>query len=176
MPPRAEPGAPGGSFGGVIGRTIDRAGVGLAFAGGAVLVGVALLVTASVLRRWLAGAPISGDFDLVEVGVALASFAFLPLCVLRRGNIIIDSFTTRLPVRAQAALDALWSLVYAGVAAVLCWRLLLGGLDTVGSGTTSMMIGLPVGWVMVACSLTLGFLAVAALSVALGDRRRAERS
>jgi hypothetical protein len=29
---------------------------------------------------------------------------------------------------------------------------------------------------MVACSLTLGFLAVAALSVALGDRRRAQRS
>ncbi len=167
MPPRAEPAGAG--------RAIDSAGIGLAFAGGAILVAVALLVTASVLQRWLAGAPIAGDFDLVEAGVALASFAFLPICALRRRNILIDSFTTRLPIRLQGALDGFWSLVYAGVAAVLCWRLLVGGLDTVASGTTSMMLGLPVGWVMVACSLSLGFLAVAAVRAAVADFRRTER-
>lgn len=167
MPPRAE--APG------FGRTIDRAGTVLAAAGGVILLAVALLVTASVLSRWLTGEPISGDFDLVQLGAALASFAFLPLCALRRGNIIIDSFTARLPVRMQCALDGFWGLVYAAVAAVLAWRLLLGGLDTAHSGTTSMMLELPIGWVMVACSVALGFLAVAALRVALADFTRIER-
>lgn len=167
MPPRPE--ASG------LGRTIDRAGTALAYTGGAILVAVALLVTASVLRRWLNGDPIPGDFDLVEVGIALASFAFLPLCALRRGNILIDSFTTRLPQRVQRSLDGFWGLVYAVVAAVLAWRLLLGGLDTVHSGTTSMMLGLPVGWGMVACSFALGFLAVAAARVAVADLRRADR-
>jgi TRAP-type C4-dicarboxylate transport system permease small subunit len=167
MPPRPEAG---------IGRAIDRAGTVLAAAGGVILVAVSLLVTASVLRRWLAGEPIPGDFDLVEVGVALASFAFLPICALRRRNILVDTFTTWLPIRIQGALDGLWAIVYAAVAAVLAWRGMLGGLDTVHAGTTSMMLGLPVGWVMVACSFALAFLAVAALRVAFEDFRRTERS
>ncbi len=39
-----------------------------------------VLVTASVLMRWLGGEGVNGDFELVQMGLALAVFAFLPLC------------------------------------------------------------------------------------------------
>ena len=44
----------------------------LAIAGGLVVVALAVVVTASVLMRWLAGSGMDGDFELVQMGLALA--------------------------------------------------------------------------------------------------------
>ena len=39
----------------------------------------------------------------MQIGLALAVFAFMPLCQLRGGNLFVDTFTDRLPVRPAAA-------------------------------------------------------------------------
>jgi TRAP-type C4-dicarboxylate transport system permease small subunit len=138
----------------------------LALAGGGLVLALGLLVTASVARRWLTTSPIPGDFELVQTGLAVAVFAFLPWCHWRRGNIVVDSFTTRLPARLKGAIDAFWSLVYALVAVVLAWRLAAGGLDLLAAGQTTMVLALPVGWAVLACAALAGWLAVAALATA----------
>jgi TRAP-type C4-dicarboxylate transport system permease small subunit len=108
----------------------------LAIAGGALVVGLAILVTTSVLMRWLGGQGVNGDFEMVQMGLALAVFAFLPLCQAHRGNVMVDTFTLRLPGRVQAMIDALWDVLYAGFAAFIAWRLAIGAMEAQSSRTT----------------------------------------
>jgi TRAP-type C4-dicarboxylate transport system permease small subunit len=128
---------------------------------------VAGLVTVSVLMRWLLGDGISGDFELVQIATALGSFAFLPLCQARRGNVIVDTFTAKLPRRARDRLDALWDLTYAVLIAILAWRLAIGALDAFASRTTSMVLGIPQGYAIAACAVMGVFLTIVSAATAL---------
>lgn len=139
----------------------------LAIAGGLLMVAVAVTVTVSVLLRWLANSAVPGDIEIVQIGTAVAIFSFLPLCQSRRGNIMVDTFTGRLPKRLRNALDALWDLSYAAMAAIIAWRLAIGAWDTIRSNTVSMMLGLPTGWAIAACSAMAALLALVACATAL---------
>lgn len=152
----------------------------LAIAGGVVVMGLAALVTASVLMRWLGSYEtmrsiippgITGDFEIVQMGLALAIFAFLPLCQAHRGNVMVDTFTTRLPAGAQAALDVLWDLVYAAFAGFIAWRLSIGAVEAYSSHTTSMVLGLPIHYAIGACSVMAAFLALICCLTALQRAR-----
>ena len=168
----------GGGAAGSAGRRDDivaRLSAGLAIAGGLLMLAVAMLVTASVLLRWLAGQAIPGDFELVQMGLSVAVFAFLPLCQWRGGNIFVDTFTARAPARFQAALDGLWALVYAALAALIAWQLGLGAKDAFASGTNTMVLGLPTGWAITLASVLTAWLALVALVTAtraIGTFRR----
>lgn len=118
----------------------------LAFAGGAVLLAVALLTTVSVLKRWLTSQPVAGDFELISLGAGLAVMGFLAYGTLMRTNIIVDSFTGWLPRGATRAIDGFWTLVWCATAAVLAERLWVGARETLRSGTTTMVLGLPTWW------------------------------
>src|SRR4051812_45219095 len=109
----------------------------LAIAGGLLMLLMAIMVVTSVVMRWLINYSVPGDIELVQIATALAVFSFLPLCQAHRGNIMVDTFTTKLPRRAQRALDAVWDLVYAGMAALIAWRLAIGAYDTIRSRTVS---------------------------------------
>ncbi len=86
------------------------------------------IVTASVLGRWLFSTPIPGDFELAQIGTAIAVFAFLPYCQIVRGNIVVDTFTSRLPARFRGRMDALWDGVYAAAMALVAACLIRGTL------------------------------------------------
>ena len=143
----------------------------LALLGGFLLVGLAGLITASVLMRWLGGQGVNGDFELVQMGLAMAVFAFLPLCQAYRGNVTVDTFTARLPAAAQAALDLLWDLVYAAFAAFIAWRLAIGAAEALASRTTSMVLGLPIHYAIAACAAMAAFLALIAVLTAVRRAR-----
>lgn len=155
---QSRPPTPAGRFA----RAVHRIAVGLALLGGAVLTTIAALTTVSIASRWMLGAEIPGMFEIVQVGLALAAFLFLPLCQARSGNIVVDAFTSRAPRRLRLGLDAAWALLFAATAAVLAWRLAIGAAETVRSGTVSAMIRLPFGWAMAAGAAALLFLAVVA--------------
>ena len=138
----------------------------LAMAGSLLVIAVAILVVTSVARRWLTDDVIFGTVEIVEIATALAVFSFLPLCQARRGNVVVDTFTARLRPRARDRIDAFWDLVYAAVAALISWQLLQGARDTISSQTTSMMLGLPVGYAIAACAVMAVALAVAAVATA----------
>jgi TRAP-type C4-dicarboxylate transport system permease small subunit len=135
--------------------------------GSLLVIAVALIVVTSVVRRWLTDDVIFGTVEIVEIATALAVFSFLPLCQARRGNVVVDTFTARLKPRALDRIDAFWDLVYAGVAALIAWQLLQGARDTIVSQTTSMMLGLPVGYAIAACAVMAAVLAVVAVATAL---------
>ena len=134
--------------------------------GGVVSVATAVLVTVSVTRRWLGLGSINGDFELVQMGVALSVFCFLPITQARRGNIMVDTFTSRLPRRAQRAIDAFWDLVYAGFMALVAWCIMNGARDALASGLTSSMLGLPLWPVFGAAVILVVLLAATAIDTA----------
>lgn len=155
---------------------IGRLAYGLAVAGGLVMLAAAIMVAASVLARWLAGSGIQGDFEMVQIATAVAVFAFLPFCQLRRGNVFVDTFTLKAPAGLNRGLDTLWDLVYAGFAALIAWRLALGAADAITSRTTSMVLAIPIGWAILLAAGMAAFLALVALATARRLwRRRPER-
>jgi TRAP-type C4-dicarboxylate transport system permease small subunit len=152
---------------------LEHATILLALAGGALVLVFAVIVSVSVVRRWFTGDGVPGDFEIVQTGLAVAIFAFLPLCQLHNANIIVDTFTMRLPVRVQAALDGLWALLYAAVALLIAWQTALGAMGTIASGTTSMVLGLPIGWAMVLASIFAFWLTLVTVVTALRALRGA---
>lgn len=149
-------------------RLAERLGAALALAGAALSLFVAGLVTVSVGLRWATSSGLPGDFEMVQMAVALAIFSFLPYTQLRRGNMLVDTFTVRLPPRVLAVIDAFWDMVYAAVAALLGWRLAVGATDAINSHTSTMVLGLPVGWAIMACAVMACLLALASLVTAAG--------
>lgn len=142
----------------------DRLGGVLALAGGAVLLGVALLTCWSVVQRWLTSRPVPGDFELVSLGSGVAVLGFLAWGTARRASIVVDTFTGWLPRRAAGAVDAFWMLVWAATAALLAERLFQGARETLRSGTTTMVLGFPTWWAVGFGALAFAAVALAALA------------
>jgi TRAP-type C4-dicarboxylate transport system permease small subunit len=160
-----------GSIGAPPERRIEAPARLLALVGGILLVSLGVLVTTSVLMRWLLGEGINGEFELVQMGLAVTVFAFLPLCQAKRGNVMVDTFTTWLPRGAQIALDVFWDIVFAAFAAFIAWRLALGAMDAHTNATTSMVLGLPIHFAIWICAGMSAFLALVCLVTAWGRVR-----
>jgi TRAP-type C4-dicarboxylate transport system permease small subunit len=145
---------------GNLGRALVGIATGVALLGGLVLFALTLLTVISVVGRALFSAPIPGDFELVEFGMAVAIFAFLPYCQIVRGNVIVDLFTTKASARTKALLDGFGNLLYTALAALLTWRVALGGIEIRSYRETTMVLQVPVWWGYVPAVAFLALLTV----------------
>ncbi|KRE00256.1 hypothetical protein ASE63_09260 [Bosea sp. Root381] len=144
----------------------DRALRMVALLGGALLIALsATVVTSVTLRSDLVGsAGVPGDFELVQMATAIAAFCFLPWCQLRRGNIFVDTFTLKLPLRWQRRIDAGWDILYALVMALISWRLAVGARAAFATGENSMVLQVP-SYLPIALCSALALLVAAAAAV-----------
>jgi TRAP-type C4-dicarboxylate transport system permease small subunit len=145
----------------------------VALLGGLLALAVAILVTTSVLGRWLFNAPIEGDFEFVKMATAIAVFAYLPYTQARRGNIMVDTFTTGLSQSRQHKIDAFWDFTYAAFIGFLTFALLIGTLDTLKSGETTMQRQILIWPGIGLCMLLSGLLTVSAFGSGLERLQRA---
>ena len=88
---------------------------GWALLGGLVLVGVVLVNAWSILAGAIVNRPFPGDFELTEMGAAVAAFCFLPYCQLVGANVSADIFTMRAGPRAVAVMSALAAAIAVGL-------------------------------------------------------------
>ena len=112
-----------------VGRAVRALSRLAAYAGGILLAGLALMTVASIVGRRLSGlglGPITGDYELVAHGVALAVFAFLPWCQVERGHVSVDLVADALPARAKAALGLVADALVAAAALVILVQLWAG--------------------------------------------------
>ena len=79
---------------------------------------------------------------------------------------MVDTFTQRLPERLCTAIDAFWDIVYAAAAVILSWRLSVAAVDAIRSHTVTTVIGLPIGWFMLAGVAMLFLLALVSVLTA----------
>ncbi|OXT01528.1 TRAP transporter small permease protein [Notoacmeibacter marinus] len=130
-------------------RWIERLAKTSAMVGGIVLVLLTIMTCISIIGR--AGLsvglkPVKGDFELIEAGVALAIFAFLPWCQLRRAHAMVDLFTARLPAQINRWIDLVSEIVMTVALIVITWRLYHGLTDKLRYGETTFILQFPVWW------------------------------
>jgi len=100
-----------------------------ALLGGFILIGIILMTAYSATSNLLLNAPVAGDFEIVEMGVALAVFCFLPFCQLERANVSVDIFTMNAGPKSEVLMSILASTIAVLFASLLLWRMSLGMTD-----------------------------------------------
>lgn len=139
----------------------------MAVLGGIVLTGLVLLTVVSIAGRtmntllhwsWLQGTglsqrligmgvgPVTGDFELVESGVAFTIFAFLPITQISGAHAVVDVFTAMLPRGVNRFLLAFWEALFAVALIVIAWRLYEGMLGKMKYNETTFLLQYPVWW------------------------------
>lgn len=139
-------------------RLIEKIARSLAILGGFILLAITLLTCLSILGRSMAGlglGPIKGDFELVEVGVAFAVFAFLPWCQFSRGHATVDIFTNFLPAGVNRWINLIAETLMAAALLVITWKLYDGMISTIRYGDTTFILEMPVWIPYAACLFTL---------------------
>ncbi|WP_420413280.1 TRAP transporter small permease [Roseibium sp.] len=139
-----------------------------ALAGGLVLLLVVAVNMASIIGAMF-GKPFPGDFELTEMGVAIAVFAFLPYCQLTGANVSADIFTAGASKRLIAFFTLLGSLTALGFACLLIWRMYYGMLDQKEYGYTTTILQIPHWMAFVPILISLALLALAALVTLMRD-------
>lgn len=157
-------------------RTIDWLSKACAVVGGVTMVAITLITTGSILGRWLFNSPLLGDTELVEFAMAIAVACFLPLCQWKRGNIIVDFFTTRVRPATRVRFDRFGALLVGLMMLLLTWRTAVGALSQKEAGSTTMLMGLPEWTAFVAMVPPLALTAFIGLYMAVTNRQAADPS
>ncbi len=151
-----------------LGVVLHKLSVLFAYAGGAIIAVIGIMSAISIIGRTIASKPILGDFELVEIGTAVAGTLFLSYCQANGGNIFVDIFTLRLGDRTRGWLDRFGCFVMALMFLTVGWRAVVGGIDIRRAGETSMLMSFPI-WIGYFGMLPGVFLAgITALAQSLG--------
>ncbi len=134
-----------------------------ALLGGAVLLAVVGMNVVSVLGSSLFGKPFPGDFELTEIGVAVAAFTFLPYCQMMGANVSADIFTSRASPRLVAGFTLIGSVLALGFSLILIWRMYHGMLDQKEYNYTTAILQFPHWLAFLPILLSLALLALAAV-------------
>lgn len=147
----------------------------LAILGGMVLLALIIITCLSVIGRTLnsighsdfiqanlsflegflkAFSPINGDYELVEAGVAIAIFMFLPWCQLKRGHAKVELLTSLLPWKLDRILALLWEVLFTLVMILIAWRIYEGMNSKIRNGETTFLLQMPVWWAYLVCTVT----------------------
>lgn len=151
-----------------IGRWLFHVSRGFAALGGLILVAIALMAVASIASRFLTSKGLQGDFELVQLGCAVAVAAFLPWGQMRGSHVMVDFFTEGAGRRFKSTLDALGALLLAVCAAVVAWRMVIGTLELRASQESSMLLGVPTWYATLLMTPSFVLLALTALYGAWG--------
>ena len=161
----------------ILERIADLVARGLAIAGGMVLLGLTLLTCYSIVGRALlpfgfGPGPIRGIYDITEIGIAAAIFAFLPWAQLSEAHARVDLFKWVMPKKFDQSLELLFNTGMTFVAVIGAWRLYLGMLDKHSYGETTLIAQIPV-WQGYAAGLVgaCGFVFVSAFCILRSLRR-----
>jgi TRAP-type C4-dicarboxylate transport system permease small subunit len=134
-----------------------------ALAGGLLLLALVLMTAYSLLADILFRTPLPGDFEMIEVGVAVAAFSFLPYCQLTGANVTADIFTQHASPRTVAWLALLSAVIAFTFSVLLTWRMSLGLQDYRRYGEITTITGFPIWTAFVPIVMSLVLLAIASL-------------
>ena len=132
-----------------LGRWLEKITKAVAFLGGFLLVAIALVTVFSIIGRFFLFAglgPIKGDYEIVEMGSAIAIFAFLPFAQFKRAHVVVDIFTARLPMQFQVILGFVGDVLIALASGVLLWRFWLGMSEKIPYGSDALRAALSMGY------------------------------
>jgi TRAP-type C4-dicarboxylate transport system permease small subunit len=147
-------------------KTLERIALLCSLLGGLVLTGVMLMTCYSLFGRNVLGSAMMGDFELTSVGAGAAIALFMPLCQLRRENIIVDFFTAKCSEDTNFKLDRLGDLLMTVIFFLLSWRCGAAAINAKETMGASMLLGFPDWIVFTSMCIPFGITALIAASQA----------
>ena len=129
----------------------------------------AMVELAPALSDWILAlgiGPVRGDFELVELGMAVTICLFLPLCQMTAGHARVDLFTQNMPVPVLRILQAFVDVLVAAVLVVIVWKLFEGLEAKHRAGTRTTLLQIPLWWAYLVCLIGLGLTALCSLYTA----------
>lgn len=135
--------------------------------GGLLMTGLMLMTCYSLIGRNFFGSALIGDFELTGVGAGAAIALFMPLCQLKKENIIVDFFTAKCSSTVNGGLDRMGALLMAVIFALLSWRCGLAAINAKETMGASMLLGFPDWIVFTSMCIPFGITALIALVQAL---------
>ncbi len=136
---------------------------GWALLGGFVLIGVVLVNAWSILAGAIFNKPFPGDFELTEMGAAIAAFCFLPYCQLVGANVSADIFTMRAGPRSVALMSVIAGILALLFSALMIWRMNAGLQDYREYTEFTGILEIPIWWAFVPALVSLVLLFLASL-------------
>ena len=122
---------------------LDRIATLFTMLGGLTFCALIVMSIVSIVGRKLFATPVQGDVELMQMGAAVGSAAFLPLCELHDHNIKVDALTGWMSLRNRAWLDTAAHLLLSVAAALITWRTWLSVIDGRSSGEVSTLLAIP---------------------------------
>ncbi len=104
-----------------------------------------------------------GDFELTEMGVAVAAFTFLPYCQIASANVTADIFTSGASPRVTALLTFAGACVAFAFSIILLWRMYLGMLDQKNYDYTTTILQIPQWLAFIPILISLALLVLSSL-------------
>lgn len=136
---------------------------GWALLGGLALIAIVLVNAYSILAGAIINKPFPGDFELTEMGVAIAAFCFLPYCQISGANVTADIFTMKAGPRAIGLMKIFASIVAIGFSGLLIWQMTLGLQDYIEYEEYTGILNIPIWYAFIPTVLSLVLLFVAAV-------------
>lgn len=112
--------------------------------GGLVLCTIAIMTVISVTGTAFFGVQVPGDFEMTEIGIAVAVFMFLPYTQLTGANVTVDIFTARAGRKFSATMSLVASIIAILFSILLLWRMYEGMLDLRRYNEVTGIIAFPV--------------------------------
>jgi TRAP-type C4-dicarboxylate transport system permease small subunit len=132
-----------------LGRFVNGLAKWLAVAGGLVLMAMVAMICISIVGRALLAfglRPITGDYELVSIGMGFAVFAFMPWAHLTRGHALVALVTDSFGVKVNAWLLVITDLMMLVASAFIAWRLYFGMMDKFAYKETTLLLRFPLSW------------------------------
>ncbi|MGD9727402.1 MAG: TRAP transporter small permease [Nitrospiraceae bacterium] len=143
---------------------LERLSLAIAVIGGIILLTTACIVIISVVGRALFNQPVPGDYEFVQIGLAVSVFSFLPYTQIQNGHVSVDTFTLWLPSRMNRYIDSAWDILLSLVFALFALGLWAEMLDMRRFGGTLMEVPWPLWPIYGVCAVLCGFYTVTAIA------------
>jgi len=154
------------------GRHLFAVARGFALAGGLVILALTLMTLVSIAGRALFATPVQGDYELIQLGCAVAVASFLPLTQLRGGHVIVDFFTARSRAAVRGWLDGAGAIAVALAGALIAWRMTYGAMSLREANDQTTILGVPTWYAVALMVPSFALLAVCGLYTARLHFRR----
>ncbi len=158
----------------VLDKTVGFLARAMAILGGIVLILLIAITCVSIIGRSLTFVglnQVKGDYELVELGVGFAIFAFLPWAQYAKGHARVDLFEAAMARWQNLVSDLASDLLLLAIAVIGGYRLWLGMLDKQSYGETTFILQFPIWQAYGAGVLGMAVFAIVAVFCVLRSLR-----
>jgi TRAP-type C4-dicarboxylate transport system permease small subunit len=119
------------------------------------LSGMILLTTVNVFGRYILKKPLLGEYDMVELGMAIFGGVAMLMAAIKRHHVSVDVLLVRFSRHTQLTLGRIASFVGFATWGLLAALTFLDGVESLENGSVSATLQIPQGPFEIALSIFL---------------------